>query len=416
MAKRLIFSIAWTHLRQRPRQTILASLGVTFGISMYVFMISFMGGLNKFMDDLTVENTPDVRIYYEAKTDRPSILSRLWPGHSVIIHHQKPKKEKRNLRSGLQMASRIRQLPDVKVVAPQLSTQVFFSYGTQELAAALDGIYPKEEEEIYTLGHKIIEGKLIDLVSGENVVILGVGIAKKLDLHVGDRVNVTAPTGNRLRLKVVALLNTGIKQMDDSRAYTSLATAQKLLGEDNAYITSISLRLKDREKAPILAKELERQYGYRAEDWVTANAAFETGSSIRNIISYSVSITLLIVAGFGIYNILSMSIQEKMRDIAILKAMGFNGKDVLTIFLTEALTIGVLGGTLGLLLGFTLSFVVSNIPFNVGGMFALKTFPVNFYASTYIMAFLFGLLTTGLSGLLPSRKAGKMDPVAILRG
>ena len=84
-----------------------------------------------------------------------------------------------------------------------------------------------------------------------------------------------------------------------------------------------------------------------AIDIKTANAQFETGTNIRNLITYAVSITLLIVAGFGIYNILNMFIYEKMNDIAILKATGFSGADVQYIFVSQAVIIGVLGAMMG---------------------------------------------------------------------
>ena len=81
-----------------------------------------------------------------------------------------------------------------------------------------------------------------------------------------------------------------------------------------------------------MAKEYARLFETDAEDIQTANAQFETGTSIRLTISYAVGVTLLIVAGFGIYNILNMMIYEKMDSIAILKATGFSGADVKRIF------------------------------------------------------------------------------------
>ncbi|MFN8923151.1 MAG: ABC transporter permease, partial [Sphingobacteriia bacterium] len=368
MNYRLLFSIARTHLLQRPKQTILAALGVTFGIGMYIFMISFMGGLNRFLDNITIENTPDIRIYYELESDRPPILAGSSQGRNIILHHQRPKQEKENLKNGLLMLELVQAHPLVRVAAAKTGTQAFFSYGSQELSGNLEGIQPEAEAALYTLDYKIKEGNIRNLRPGENDVILGEGMAKLLSLRVGDRVVVTTPAGNRLRMQVVGLLNTGVKSVDDTRAYTSLATVQKLLGESSTYITDISMRLKDREQADAIAMAFARQFGYKAESWREANKQYETGSKIRSIIGYAVSITLLVVAGFGIFNILSMSIQEKMKDIAILKAMGFSRRDVLGIFLIEAITIGVLGGTAGLILGFSFSYVISITTFTAGQM------------------------------------------------
>ncbi len=153
-----------------------------------------------------------------------------------------------------------------------------------------------------------------------------------------------------------------------------------------------------------------------AEDIQTANAQFETGTRIRLIISYSVGITLLIVAGFGIYNILNMMIYEKMESIAILKATGFSGKDVQFVFMIIALSIGIVGGLIGLLLGFSLSSVIDQIPFNTASLPTIKTFPINYNPKFYFIGATFSVITTFFAGWFPASKASKVDPVVIIRG
>jgi lipoprotein-releasing system permease protein len=121
------------------------------------------------------------------------------------------------------------------------------------------------------------------------------------------------------------------------------------------------------------------------EDWETANAAIMAGNNIRNIMTAVVSFTLLLVAGFGIYNIMNMNINNKKKDIAILKATGFQGKDITAIFLFQSLIIGILGGILGLLLGFFFSYLLSITPFPAGAFVRVKTFPVNFKPIHYTL-------------------------------
>jgi lipoprotein-releasing system permease protein len=137
---------------------------------------------------------------------------------------------------------------------------------------------------------------------------------------------------------------------------------------------------------------------------------------VRTIISYSVGITLLIVAGFGIYNILNMMIYEKMDSIAILKATGFSGSDVKKIFMIISLGIGFFGGLFGLLFGYLLSNIIHHIPFNTSALPTVKTYPINYNPLFYVIGILFSLITTYLAGLFPARKASKVDPVVIIRG
>ena len=156
--------------------------------------------------------------------------------------------------------------------------------------------------------------------------------------NIGDVVQVTTSKGERMQLKVVGYFQSGIQEIDKVQSYASIGTAQKLLGESNNYITDIQVKLKDITWAPAMAIEYGKLFDIEAVDIQTANSQFETGSSIRSLISYAVGITLSIVAGFGIYNILNMMIYEKMDSIAILKATGFSGSDVNRIFITYALS------------------------------------------------------------------------------
>jgi lipoprotein-releasing system permease protein len=132
--------------------------------------------------------------------------------------------------------------------------------------------------------------------------------------------------------------------------------------------------------------------------------------------TYVVVATLLVVAGFGIYNIMSMTINDKMKDIAILKATGFTARDIVAIFLMQAVVVGVFGSLLGLCIGGSLAYGVAQIPVDFGEFSSMTRFPVNFYLRHYLTGILFGVGATCLAGFLPSRKAGKIDPVQIIRG
>jgi lipoprotein-releasing system permease protein len=122
------------------------------------------------------------------------------------------------------------------------------------------------------------------------------------------------------------------------------------------------------------------------------------------------------VAGFGIYNILNMMIYEKMDSIAILKASGFSGKDVKSVFIGIAVSIGIFGGGLGLLAGFGLSSLIDQIPFETASLPTIKTYPINYNINFYIIGGIFSIITTYFAGYFPARKASKIDPVIIIRG
>ncbi|HLT73544.1 MAG TPA: ABC transporter permease [Ohtaekwangia sp.] len=413
---KLAFEIAQTHLLSRPRQTIVAMLGVTFGIGMFIAMVGLMTGLNDFTEELTMTSSPDIHIFHDVTRDRSSIIEQVNPGGINKVHHQKPKIETARIRNALQIAELLRKDDRVRGVAPMLSSQVFYNYGAVQLNGTMFGVDIMDEDKLFDIRSKMKSGRIEDLKANQDGIIMGTGLAKKLNTTTGERVVITTPQGYTMTLKIVGLFQMGIGTIDNVRSYANISTVQTILEQDKSFITDINLKLHDLHQAKAVAGEYERMFGYKAEDWETANATFLTGVAVRNILTYSVSITLLVVAGFGIYNILNMTIFSKMKDIAILKAMGFSPADVRNIFLIQALAIGFVGSIVGLLIGYGLSLLIAQAPFDGGDMVSLSHLPVNFDLKYYIIGIVFGVTTTAFAGYMPSRKAGKVDPIEILRG
>ncbi len=413
---KLAVEIAQTHLFARPRQTIVAMLGVTFGIGMFIAMVGLMTGLNDFTEELTMTSSPDIHIYHDVTRERQSIIQQMNPDGINRIHHQKPKIETPKIRNALRIADVLRRDERVRGVSPSLSSQVFYNYGAVQLNGTMSGVDIIEEDRLFDIRSKMKSGRIEDLKSNHDGIIMGTGLAKKLNTTTGERIIITTPQGYTMTLKIVGLFQMGIGTIDNVRSYANISTVQTILQQDKSYITDINIKLHDLHTAGQVAVEYENQFNYKAEDWETANATFLTGVVIRNILTYSVSITLLVVAGFGIYNILNMTIFSKMKDIAILKAMGFSPADVKNIFLVQAIVIGLVGSVAGLAIGFGLSWLISQAPFDGGDMVSLDHLPVNFDTKYYIIGIVFGVSTTALAGYMPSRKAGKMDPIEILRG
>lgn len=285
-----------------------------------------------------------------------------------------------------------------------------------ELGGNLIGVDIMEEVRLSNLRDNIVEGSPEALKNNENGILLGAGLAEKMSLSLGDRVQISTVSGNIFPLKIVGIYQSGIAEVDNVQSFTNLKTVQRILGEAENYVTDINIKLLDITEAQSMAERLEKQFNVKAMGINEANAQFETGSNIRNLITYAVSITLLIVAGFGIYNILNMLIYEKMKDIAILKATGFSGTDVQLIFMGQAMIIGIAGGVLGLLIGLVLSKIIDQTPFETEALPTITTYPVNYDPTYYIIGITFALLSTFVAGYLPSNRAKNIDPVKIIRG
>ena len=411
--------ISKTHLLSRKKQTMVAVLGVTFGIAMFILMISFMQGVNKFLEDTMLQATPDVHIFNDLKTDYSvSIASEYFKGSNalVVVHHPKPKQVKLNLKNAEAIIADLKHNPQVAAVAPLLSTQVFYNYGPVQINGFIEGVNIIEEARLYNLNEKMLFGKTENLLTTDNGILMGSGLAQKLNVRTGDLVSLATPMGSTMRFRIVGIFKIGIGTLDNVKSYVNLSSVQQLLGKDKSYITDINVKLKDNKLAVAQSREFQKKYGSKAEDWETSNSSVTAGNTVRNVLTFVVSITLLVVAGFGIYNIMNMTIANKMKDIAILKAQGFARRDIVQIFLSQSLVIGLLGALTGILLGFILSYGLSRVPFPSNEFIGLKYFPVIFNPKHYMFGIVFGVITTFVAGFMPSLKASRIDPVAILRG
>ncbi len=414
----LIISIAKSLLMARWKQTLVAAIGVTFSIAMFITLLSFMTGLNDLLDGLILNRTPHIRLYNEVKPNKnqPVNIAKAYKNSYNFIQSVKSGNVRQEIYNSASIMQTLKQDERVLGISPKIISQIFFNNGSIDITGVVNGVEVDAESKLFHFNDYVTTGNAADISKVANSIILGKGLAEKMLANIGDVVQLTTTKGERFPLKVVGYFQSGLQDFDKTQSYASIATVQKLMGKPASYITDIQIKLRDIQQAPATAKEFAQLFEADAEDIQTANSQFETGSFVRTLISYAVGITLLVVAGFGIYNILNMMIYEKMDSIAILKATGFAGKDVKRIFLVIAISIGFFGGLAGLIFGFGLSALIDQIPFNTAALPTIKTYPINYNPVFYFIGAVFSLITTYFAGWFPSRKASKVDPVIIIRG
>lgn len=415
---RLLVRIAFSLLLARWKQSLVAAIGVTFSITMFIALLAFMTGLNDLLDGLILNRTPHIRLFNEIKPNnlQPINHDSLFSKKYNFIRSVKAGNSRQEIYNSQIIIKTLWQDKRIQGVAPKITAQVFFNEGKVNITGIINGIDVEAESRLFSFTDYVVEGNAIDLKNVNNSIILGKGLAEKLLANIGDVVQVTTANQQQFSLKVIGYFQSGLVDIDKVQSFASLSTTQKIVGKPSHYITDIQVRLHDLNAAPSIAKEYAQLFETDAEDIQTANAQFETGSFVRSLISYAVGITLLIVAGFGIYNILNMMIYEKMDSIAILKATGFSGRDVNRIFMVIAVSIGIFGGVIGLGFGFLFSVLIDQIPFNTASLPTITTYPVNYSITFYLIGAVFSIVTTWLAGWAPAQKASKVDPVVIIRG
>lgn len=418
MKQKHLIEIAVALMLARWKQTLVATIGVTFSIALFISLLGFMEGLNQLLDGLVLNRTPHIRLYNDIQPSKiqPIDLSEQYKEFHNFISSVKPLNTRKEIYNAQQIINKIKRDERVLGVTPKITAQVFYNLGNIDLNGIINGVVAEQEAKLFAFRDYIRKGNYRDLETIPNSIILGQGAADVMNVRIGDIITVTSTEGEQFSLKVIGLFQSGMAEIDKVQSFASIETTQKLLGEDSNYISDIQVKLKDLNVAPELAIEFENFFKIDAEDIQTANAQFETGSGVRSIISYAVGITLLIVSGFGIYNILNMLIYEKMDTIAILKATGYAGSDVKKIFISISLSIGIAGALAGVIFGILISIIIDAIPFNAPSLPTVTTYPIDYGIQYYIIAIIFAMVTTFLAGWMPANKASKVDPVLIIRG
>ncbi|MFZ4861600.1 ABC transporter permease [Sphingobacterium sp. Mn56C] len=413
---KLMLFVAFTQLKDKKTQTLVATGGVAFGIAIFIFLLSCVKGINDYITELSLDQYPDIRLFNDMQVSENSVLSKFLPGQPTVLHHAKPKASLPYLKDGLIASREMAKNPNVKAVSPTLKAAIFFHVGSIKVSGEIVGIDYGMENTFFDLDRKIIGGDPHKLDYVANAVVMGYKLAEKFNLAIGDRIGLTSVEGVTYTATLVAILKTGIPEKDKTLCYGSLKTVQNSLQLPASYVSEISIKLLDRSDAPQFALQFANSYGCKSSNWLADNPFLFEGEKMNRIIFYGIAGSILLVAGFGIFNILNMMIYEKMKDIAIIKAIGFLDLDIRAIFMIQALSIGGAGALLGLLTGLLLSWLMTFVPYTSDLFISLDHFPMRFNLNYYIIGFFFGVFTTAVAGYMPSRKAAQLDPIAILRG
>jgi lipoprotein-releasing system permease protein len=288
---------------------------------------------------------------------------------------------------------------------------VFYNNGISQLNGSSSGVNIIEANTLFDIKSTMVEGDMNQLLSNPNGIILGVGIAEKLSVRLNDNISIVSPLGIIKVMKVVGFFKTSNSVVDKTKSYINLSIAQQLMAQGPDYLTDIYIKVKNPNDAPKYISDLETLSGYNAESWQTANESAQANKKTRAVMLGSISLIILIVAAFTIYNIINMTVKQKLHDIAILKAQGFAGKSIVKIFISEALIIGLLGTIGGMILGAFLINILSKV--YIGG--DIGYFPIQFEPKIMVVGFLVGIVVTTIAGYIPARSAAKVDPISIFR-
>lgn len=412
---KLMIAIAIRHLLARKRQSFVSLMGIVLGVAFFLAISSMMQGSEKDFMRRLVDNSPHITIQDEFREPREQPVFEAYPHGAVEMHRVKPVTEPRGIRGFQQILDNLRVIVPGISASQVLAEQALISSAGKDYGVTLNGMIPLEIRNVTTIDNYITAGSIDNLVANPDGILIGNELAKKLSLTMGDNLTVASTTGQIRTFKIVGLFHVGRANYDEKQAFVDLKRVQALLNRPNRANTII-IKLPKPSEAFAIAGKIESRIGYKAVSWQEASEDILNTLTIRNIIMYTVVSAVLIVAAFGIYNVISTVVLEKQRDIAILKSMGFHANDIKSIFVIQGIVLGIVGCMLGLPLGSAIMRGMMRVHFKPPGSSEVIQMPIDWGWPQFAIAAGFAIAAAVIAALLPARKAAMVQPVDILRG
>src|SRR5579864_9843174 len=322
--------------------TLMSVIGVAAGVTTLVIALSMNTGFRETLQDRLLGVTAHVS------------LTR--PGSSGIHSYQ-------------ELATKLATLPDVRSVTPAVYQTVLLSFGGQARGAVTKGIDPQLEMKSDEALQRIVAGNLdfSQDSDGIDALLIGKQLAEEWKLGPNDYVTLTSPQGRLTpfglmprtrRFRVAGVFDSGFYDYDENWCFLTLAAAQGLSGADDA-VNVLEFRIENPERAGELAQEVEREAGpgFAATTWMEENRPLFRALRLEKLVTAIFIGLITFVAGLNILVVLSMTVTDKARDIAVLRSMGARQEQIRSIFLWQGVTIGATGTLLGLAVGYPFAWI-----------------------------------------------------------
>ena len=391
--------------------TFISITGITLGVAALIGTLGIMTGFKEDMQAKILGTTSHVVVQ---EREQQSMV-----GHTALV-------------------TKVEEVPGVIAATPYIFKQVLLSSKTGVQGIILRGIDPVKEPKVTKVAANVKHGQIDDLASTPMFerknrtvaktkpgIILGKELALRLGLFVGNNVNVVSPVGPISALgmtpkirpfQVVGIFESGMYEYDSSMAYISLQEAQKFFSLGNS-VTGIQVKVQDVFTANETASHIEESLGidYSARDWMDLNRNLFSALKLEKTMMFLLLVLITLVASFNIVGTLTMIVNEKQREIAILKAVGATPKAIMRIFMLNGLVIGLTGTIIGIPLGYTFLWLIENYFTFDQTVYYISHIPVHIKALDVILVACSAILISFAATIYPSWQAAKLEPVSALR-
>lgn len=397
--------VALRFLREGRMQTLFIAAGIAVGVAVIVFMSALLTGLqaNFIRRVLTAQS----HIQLLPPKEAARVLGAAGPLEEAVV--QAPLQRLKSIDQWQSLATQVRAMPEVLVVAPTASGSALVIRGAASRAVSVIGIDPALYFRIVALPEKMMRGSM-RLTPTD--ILIGTDLATDLGVGIGDKLRVSSASGGDQTLMVTGLFDLGSKPANQRTTYVALRTAQSLLGLVGG-VSSIEVSVKDIYAAETIAQRIGAATGVEADSWIATNAQFFTAVQAQKMSNTTIRFFVGLSVAFGIASVLVVSVVQKSREIGILRAMGISRGQVLRVFLLQGGLLGLLGAVCGSGIGLVALLLWQRYALNPDGT---PLFPLPIEPQLFVASLLLATLTGLAAGFAPALRAARLDPVVAIRG
>lgn len=382
------FFIAFKHIIERKFQSIFSVLGVAIAVTVFIVSLTVSNGLEKNMINSLLTMSPHILIKNKKST--------FFENYNEIIE-------------------KIKKIDGVKAVIPQINSQSIIKSNGLAKGVLADGISPENVKNGLNL--KIVEGN--NNIAELNSVLVGEQLAIEMNLQVGKEISLVSAENKEIKLIVRGIFKTGFLDYDSNLAIVPLKTMQ-ILSEQGESATEIGIKVEQPQKVENVLNQVKNVVNrdeYGVISWKTINQNLLKAVQFEKFVLIAILSLLLVIASFAVSVILNMIVREKIKDIGILKSIGYTNKNVRRIFTIEGLIIGVFGMVLAsglsplVLIGLKILFK----EYMKSGTYYLEELPL--YISQKELLIIYGVtfVVVFLSTIFPAARAARLKPVEALK-
>ena len=382
------FFIAIRHILERKFKSIFSILGVAIAVTVFIVSLTVSNGLEKNMISSLLTLSPHILIKDSKKS--------FFENYEDVIEKTKG-------------------IKDVKAVIPQINSQSIIRFNNFAKGVLAKGIDAKNVKNDLNL--RIVEGS--NDVSELESILIGEELSNELELNVGDELSLVSAENKELKLKVKGIFKTGFLDYDSNLVIVPLKTMQIIL-EQGTVATEIGIMTEHPQKIEeVMEKVLEKlqKSDFKVTSWKRINHNLLNAVQFEKFVLIAILSLLLIIACFAVSVILNMIVREKIKDIGILKSIGYTNRHIRNVFTIEGLIIGVSGMILASIISPIILLTLKKLfkMYMGNSYYYLEELPLYISIKELSIIYVVAFAVVFISTIYPAAKAARMKPVEALK-